>query len=102
MIALKCLTALGWDLTPPQPRSPSNSPASSPGGCNHLRPLNMEDVLDASGRIFSVPLGDSGPQIETDPFLKGRHQIPKWGNWPPFAKAEGSARKRLWGWVSRN
>lgn len=38
--------------------------------------LNIEGVLGALGTMFSVPLGDSGPQMETDPLFKGRHQIP--------------------------
>lgn len=43
---------------------------------SQLSALNMEGVLGTPERMFSVLLGDSGPQIETDPLFKGRHQIP--------------------------
>lgn len=63
------------DSHPPQLGSPSSrspdSPRTEPSAA-----LNIEGVLGALGRMFSVSLGDSGPQMETDPLFKGRHQIP--------------------------
>lgn len=53
--------------------------------------------MSTPGSIFSVPLGDLGPRIETDPLFKGRHQIPNQGNWPPLAKAQGSGQKEAAG-----
>lgn len=61
---------------PPLMGSPSHSAASPPGMASQSSALNMEGVLGTPGRMFSVLLGDSGPQIETDPLFKGRHQIP--------------------------